>query len=69
MNKPKTSLEFFICLPSVKYIVNENWLKDSHSNLKLQGKNIFLVFSIITSIKSFLKFPEQILYKLKNNLI
>ncbi|KAE9532132.1 hypothetical protein AGLY_010334 [Aphis glycines] len=43
LNKPKVSLDFFICLPTVKYVVNANWLKDSHSNLELQDEKQYLI--------------------------
>lgn len=43
LNKCKTSLEFFICLPTVKYIVNANWLRDSHSNSQLQDEKQYLI--------------------------
>jgi len=56
MKKPVTSIEFFGCLSTVKYILNENWLRDSHSNLKLQGKILFLILSINTSVTNFLTF-------------
>ena len=47
--RPRTTIEFFGCVSTAKYIVNENWLKDSHSQLKLQGKFLFLIFTIMTS--------------------
>jgi len=46
MNKPIPSIEFFGCLSTVKYILNENWLKDSHSSLRLQGKSFIFNYYI-----------------------
>ncbi|XP_022163732.1 PAX-interacting protein 1-like [Myzus persicae] len=46
MDKPVTSKEFFGCLSTVKYILNENWLKDSHSNLKLQDEKEYIIENI-----------------------
>uniref|UniRef100_A0A2H8TDD8 PAX-interacting protein 1 n=1 Tax=Melanaphis sacchari TaxID=742174 RepID=A0A2H8TDD8_9HEMI len=43
MNKPKTSLEFFICLPTVRYVVNENWLRDSHTDLRFLDERAYLI--------------------------
>ncbi|XP_015376185.1 PREDICTED: PAX-interacting protein 1-like isoform X2 [Diuraphis noxia] len=46
MNKPITSIEFFGCLSTVKYILNENWLKDSHSSLKLLDEKEYFIENI-----------------------
>lgn len=43
MNKPIPSIEFFGCLSTVKYILNENWLKDSHSSLRLQDEKKYCI--------------------------
>ncbi|CAI6360450.1 unnamed protein product [Macrosiphum euphorbiae] len=43
MNKPIPSIELFGCLPTVKFILNENWLKDSHSSLKFQDEKKYCI--------------------------
>jgi len=50
MNKPETTIEFFGCISTVQYIVNEDWLCNSYSNSKLEGK---ILFSINTSVIKF----------------
>ncbi|KAL5239337.1 hypothetical protein ACI65C_006747 [Semiaphis heraclei] len=43
MNEPVTSIEFFGCLSTVKYVLNANWLKDSRSSLKLLDEKQYFI--------------------------
>ncbi|KAL4091951.1 hypothetical protein QTP88_026550 [Uroleucon formosanum] len=47
MNKSSPSINFYGCLSTVKYILNENWLKDSHSRLQLQNEKDYIIVNII----------------------
>ncbi|XP_022173995.1 PAX-interacting protein 1-like [Myzus persicae] len=46
MKKPVTSIEFFGCLSTVKYVLNEQWLRDSHSSLILQDEKEYFIQNI-----------------------